>query len=297
MKPKFDLDNAVTNFAIQLLRKQAIEAYDTAQDVEKAVIPIYALLKSKSHQRPKTKSEQIGSGVLLKLKDQFFILSSTHVFEAFEGMVLQTGFGKRTLVERLEGERYSTGKIDNPYGNYLDASVFHIQSQISDDLKNIAIGIDDLELYDPDENTKPMYLTTGFRVKLSNTSGDEIKTRREAFTTIEMDEETYIKLGINKEAQIVTAHEDDILVGKHWQKSPRIRGFSGGGLIVIKGSNLHDPRSLSQTKKQKLRGIIIEQHREKDKNPGFVLSTKVNVHLGLIAQFLPEVLKGYFDLN
>ena len=39
-----------------------------------------------------------------------------------------------------------TGKIDEPYSNQLDATVFHIQCELIDTLKELAIGLDDLEL-------------------------------------------------------------------------------------------------------------------------------------------------------
>ena len=229
--------------------------------------------------------------VLLKIKDQFFILSSTHLFEAFEGYILQTGSGNGSEIERISGERFSSGKIESPYSNILDATVFHIKSEISENLKEIALSIDDLEFKDDSEKVKPIYLSSGFRVKKSNTAGNQVKSKRDAFASVEVDNETYQLFKIDNKSQFVTAYEDDILVDGLWQKSPTPRGFSGGAVIKIEGTNVLNPLFMNDKTKQKLRAIIIEQHREKNNKPGILISTKVNVHISLIYQFMPELFK------
>ena len=41
---------------------------------------------------------------------------------------------------------------------------------------------------------------------------------------------------------------------------------------------------------QKLSAITIEHHRKKDGKLGHLIGTRINVHLGLIQQFLPGIL-------
>ncbi len=289
MKPKIDLKNPLIKLAIDAIQMQTNIALETQQTVEKAIIPIYALPKAKGHKNPKTKVEQYGSGVLVNIKEQYFILSSTHLFEAFDGYTLSTGDGKGSLLQSLSGERISSGHIESPYSNQLDATVFHVQSELSDSLKGMAIGLDDLEFEDDKEGTKPVYLAAGFRIKKSNTSGNQVKTKGEAFPSAEVNSKTYELYNIDKQAQFITSYEDDILVEGNWKKSPIPRGFSGGGLIKIEGTNILDLKFLPNQTKQKLRAIIIEHHRGKINKPGVLISTKINVHIGLIYKDMPEL--------
>lgn len=73
------------------------------------------------------------------------------------------------------------------------------------------------------------------------------------------------------------------------QKSPIPRGFSGGGIIKIDGSNVHNPLPNKINPKQKLTAIITEHYREKNNKPGILISTKIGIHIGLIRKFMPEV--------
>ena len=196
----------------------------------------------------------VKNGLEIIRSQQFFILSSTHLFEAFEGNVLLTGASKGSPIENLSGERYSTGSIDKPYSNELDATVFHIQSELSIELKQLAIGLQDLVLENDDEKIKTVYLAAGFRIKNSNTSRNKVNSKREAFPTIEVDDQVYEQLNINKETQFLTGYEDDVLVGEVWQKSPQPRGLSGGGLIKIEGTNILNPILSKIQKKQKSLG-------------------------------------------
>lgn len=289
MKPKIDLENPIINLVLELYKRHVTLALESSQIIEKAIIPIYAIPNSKGHQSLKKKAEQFGSGVLLNIREHYFILSCTHLFEAFEGYVLKTGDGKGSLIQDITGERFSTGSIDNPYSNNLDATVFYIQSEISNSLKELAISIEDLEFEDDSINIKPVYLSSGFRVKKSNTAGNQVSSKREAFPSIEFNSDIYNLLNINKEMQILTVYEDNILVNGCWQKSPIPKGFSGGGLIKIEGTNILAPIYSNIKTKQKLRAIIIEHHRENTKKPGFLISTKVGVHIGLIYKYLPEL--------
>ena len=96
---KINFNNKIVKNGLEIIRSQMLEALDAPQYVEKAIIPINAIPKTKNHLKPKTKPEQFGSGVLIKIKEQFFILSSTHLFEAFEGNVLLTGASKGSPIE------------------------------------------------------------------------------------------------------------------------------------------------------------------------------------------------------
>jgi len=80
MKPKINLNHPTTKLTIELTQKSVIKALKAEQIVESAVIPLYSQRKHKAHERKQPKIEQIASGVLVKIKNEYFIFSATHVF-------------------------------------------------------------------------------------------------------------------------------------------------------------------------------------------------------------------------
>jgi len=292
MKPKIDLNHPLTKFGIELSQRSSFKALEAKQTVESAVIPIYGFRKRKAHERKSPKQEQIASGVLVKIKDEYFIFSATHVFWDFGDKALITGPMDGNLTEQIAGERFSTGKIDNPKADKYDASVYHIQSKLSDDLKGLAIGLEKFDFTGIDK-TKNVFLAAGFRVKKSNTVAKNIYSKREAFPTLEFDEKDYRIYGVDFNSQILLAWEDQVLVDKKWQTSPIPKGLSGGAIIKVIGTNLLPIERTDEKVEQKLSAITIEQHRKKGNKIGHLIGTRINVHLGLIHQFLPGLLDDF----
>lgn len=237
-------------------------------------------------------TQQIGSGILVHIKDQYFIFSSTHVFTEFEGKSFFTSISGHSLLEQIYGERFSTGSTDNKVDK-LDATVFHIQNEISKELKSIAISTEDFDLTSID-NDKPIFMITGFRVKESNTSGNLLKSKARNFPTIEIDD--YESYGIDPNTQILLSYEDQIFVDGVWRKSPKPKGMSGGGIIKAQGTSLNFKNLKAETRKpsrQLLTAITNEQHNDKGSKLGFVVGTRLNVYLGLIHKFLPGLLDEF----
>src|SRR6187402_2660320 len=114
MKPKINLDDPLVKYGMSVINNSGRIVLDVPDKVGDALVPILAILKTKAHQRPKTKPEQIGSGVLVKIEDQYFIFSATHVFWHFEQNAIIIGNEKSGFTEELTGERFSSGKIDSP---------------------------------------------------------------------------------------------------------------------------------------------------------------------------------------
>lgn len=290
MKPKINLASPITKLGISYYNSQVKKALELEDNVEKGVIPIASVPPTKAHQKPKVKPEQIGSGVLINIKDQYFVFSATHVFVNFEGNALITSPPGRNQIEVLAGERYSTGSFNTKVDKF-DATVFHIQSQMSDKLKEIAISLDDID-FDTDRSVKSIHMITGFLVKDSNTSGNEMKSKAKNFPTIELD--NYDEYGYDLDNQILLAYEDQVLAGNQWQTSPIPRGMSGGAIIKAQGTSLSfQELGEGKTEKQLLSGITIEHHRDKGRKKGFVLGTRINVFLGLIYQFYPNILDEF----
>jgi len=292
MKPKIDLNSPIYQAAIELLHQQVEKALITPQTVESSVIPIYAVLTKKAHKMPNTKPEQIGSGVIVNIKDQYFIFSATHVFLEFDGIGLMTGDCCGGLVQQVAGERFTSGIQNSLKEKQIDASVFHIQSEISESLKNVAISLEDFD-FDDFDDSKPVCMASGFRIKKSNTVWNLISSKRECFPTVELNLEDYKKLKIDPETFIVLSYENQVLVDGLWQTSPIPKGISGGAIMKVIGTNCNPNYKNTRQPKQLLTAITIEQHREKGNKPGILIGTRINAYLGLIHKFLPELLTDF----
>jgi hypothetical protein len=292
MKSKIDLKNPVVKQAIQSLHEKTVAALNVTQKVERAVIPIYALLKTKPHQKPKRKPEQIASGVIVNIKDHYFIFSATHVFLEIGSYGLLTGVGDGSALETLFGERLSTGKASLPKEDIYDATVFHIKSELSASLKEIALTLDDFDLSN-EQDDKPIYMACGFRIKKSNTQGSQAKCKRDCFPSIEYNNEHYAGLGFNSNSHIALAYEKKTLINNQWFSSPIPRGISGGAIIKFAGTNAFS--SENKDIRQLLTAITIEYHEEKGVKKGALIGTRVRVHLGLLYQDMPDLFTEYIE--
>lgn len=285
MKPNIDMDDLRVKLAIEIHRKQMEKALSVSQTVEDSVLPIYWTLRSE------TKPEQVGSGVVVGIKDEFFVFSASHVFDDIGGFQLLLGAGDGSKLAALSGERFSSKK--GPSGNHsddpIDASVFHIQSGITDKIKSIAISLNDLDLDQPDES-RSVHMVAGFRVKKSNTAGNQAKAKRECFPSIEYGINEYSSLGIDRKTHIALAYENQVLMAGNWQTSPTPKGLSGGAIVKVQGVEMSPPFSTKSNARQLLSAITIEQRREKAGRPGVIVGTRIGVHLGLIDTYLPGVL-------
>jgi hypothetical protein len=293
MKPKIDLQHPIISLGIKYYQEQVVAALNAPQTIESAIIPIYAIPKSKAHNSKKTKPEQIASGVLVNIQDQYFIFSATHVFKAFWQNSLLTGVGNGTLIEQLSGERFSSGKPEAPGEDAYDASVYHIQSHISDSLKKLAITLLDFDVdgYDP---VNPIYMMSGFRSKKSNTAGTSIKSKRECFASVEFMADDYTKFGFSRKTHLILAYEDQALMDNKWVSTPIPVGMSGGAIMKAEGTSANFfTASKRSSPKQLLSAIITDHRRGKKGHDGMLIGTRVNIHLGLIDQHLPDILNEF----
>lgn len=279
MKPKIDLNNPFANHAIAVNNKMVLDALNAPQTVEKAVIPIYYLPELKKQ------AIQIASGVLVNIKNEYFIFSASHVFDQIGNHQLLTGDGLGNKVISLPGEIFSTlrDKSGTHSDDPLDASVYHIQTEIPSSLKKCAITLDDF--IETNCHSNCVFLSSGFRIRKSNTAGYIIHSKREAFASREIEENHYSQLELNPQLSIALWHEEQVLIDGRWQFSPIPRGFSGGAIIKVVGI----PNHYGIKYRQMLAGIIIE-HRKKDKNmEGVIIGTRTCVHLAALKKYIPDI--------
>lgn len=261
------------------------KALSAPQKVENAVLPIYWTLRSP------TKPEQVASGVVVRIKTEYFIFSASHVFDDIKEYALLVGTGEGRELVTLSGERFSTkrGVSGTHKDDPMDASVFHIKQGITETIMNVALSLENLDFKQPD-TLKSVHMAAGFRVKKSNVSGNQSKTKRECFPSIEYAEEEYSCLNIDKSTHIALAYEDQILMDNKWQTSPRPKGISGGAIIKVQGVKVFPPLISNSEPKQLLSAITIAQRREHKGKLGVLIGTRINVHLSLIEKYLPNLI-------
>lgn len=286
MKVDIDLKDPRVQFALALMGRQVGMALDLPQRVESAVLPIYHTLKG-------NRLEQTGSGVAFQMGGEYFVLSASHVFDDIGVHRLCMAVAKGELLCHFGGDRFSSprGKSGNHSDDPIDASVFHIQSEVPGEFKRVALTLEDLDLEDSDD-VGCVHMAAGFRSRKSNTAGNQANAKRECLPSRELDQEDYLKLGLDRNIHIALAYEDQTVINGRWQTSPNPKGMSGGALIKAKGIPVLPKlgfRSEDETARQLLKGITIERRRESRGNPGALIATRIKVHLGLIHKYLPEV--------
>lgn len=280
MKPKINLKNPLVQAALIDYQERIINALNAEQTVENAIIPIYHLSKNEA------KLQQIASGVLVKISNEYFVFSASHVFDQIGDYALCTGNGSDNQVVQLSGERFSSpkGKTGDHSEDVIDASSYHITTELPDGLKERAITLDDFEMSN-NNSENCIFLSAGYRITKSNSTKHYIHCKNEAFPSIEIQDTDYNILQLNPEINIALWHEKHMLLNGIWQLSPRPRGFSGGAIIKI----VPTKSSGDIVYKQKLVGIITE-HRKKTKNiESVIIGTRVGVHLSAIKVFMPHL--------
>lgn len=291
MKPKFDLEDKRVKQSIEELKLVQEKALSAEPKIEKAVIPIaYKENPNNTHYYP----EQIGSGVLVHINNHYFIFTATHVLLDLGQYGIITGVGNGQETEILTGDRYSTGKIETPKDDPYDASVYHITSNLSTEMKEKALELSDFEFQEA-PLTNSIYLVSGFPSKLSVSEKGIIKSKKDLFTTFEYNLEIYNKLKYLPKSHIILAYEDLILNENQWKTSPRPKGMSGGAIIRVEGISISPKGKSNKEPIQKLSSIMTQHHREKNKNPGYILGTRLNVFLGLIDTNFPKLLDNFIN--
>jgi hypothetical protein len=284
MKPKFDLTLPGVKAIAGVYGERATRAFEAGRVFDDAVRPIYAV-------RPGTgRPKQIGSCVLLQIKEHVFALSASHVFDPVgEDAVLIAGV---TRLHPLAGDRFSS--LRGPSGTHrddpVDASVLHITSEIPDEIRVGSMEMGDLDR-SADRNKNDFHVASGYRASRSRVSlGGTLMSQLEAYPTTEVDDSSYEHAGLDRARQVALAFEDQVPVDGRWQTAPGVRGMSGGAIVRIVGlpSDLRLPVGPSQA--AKLTAITVSRRPERRGQLGLLIGTRIGVHLGLIARYLPNLI-------
>lgn len=290
MKPPFDLNNPIVKKAIEIYKSKMIAALNVRARIEDAIVPIYHLNDSKK--KYKGVPDQIGSGVVVRIKDEFFIFSASHVFESVGAFQLLTGGGDNDKIQILAGERFSSGigKSGTHQDDPIDATAFHIHSPVSEKFKEIALTLDNFDLSHT-QKSGDVFITAGYRAKASRQTSNSIRSKIEAFPSIEMPQEFYSKSNMNPTIHIALACEDHVIQNDAWQLGPSLHGLSGGAIIRVEGISVYSSTTSNVDPIQKLAAITIQRRKQTSSEIGVLIGTRITAHLSLIDTFLPQLLK------
>lgn len=262
------------------------KALNVSPTVEKSMIPIYKI--NKAIHKPNN-LEQIGTGVVVNLNSEYFIFGASHVFEVFNETAVLIGAGDENEIIEVTGDRFSTkrGLSGTHEDDPVDASVFHIQSELSNRLKRIALTLEDLDLEEVNHD-KSVYLICGYRANKTKKFGNHLYSKPDAFPSVEISHEEYKNYGVFTDLHIALAYDKKIYINGLLQKTPTLHGLSGGPIIKLEGVN-YNFKKQSTSEKQKLTAIVIEYKNHANKVDRVLIGTRISVHLKLIKRFLPDL--------
>jgi hypothetical protein len=290
MKSPFDLNNPIVQKGVAIYKDKMFAALRVPARIEHAIVPIYHLTDTKK--KYQNVPDQIGSGVVVRIKDHYFIFSASHVFEPLGEFRLLTGGGENDKIQILAGERFSSGKgksgthEDDP----IDATVFHIQSPISEKFREIALTLDNFDLSSSREPGE-VFIAAGYRAKATSQTYNSIRSKIEAFPSMEMPEDYYTQSKTNPRIHIVLACEDNVIQNGKWQLGPQLHGLSGGAIIKVDGISVYSSAPPKLEPAQLLTAITIQRKKQTSKQIGVLVGTRIAAHLNLIDIFLPHLFK------
>lgn len=285
MKPDFDLSDPRFIALQKVLNARAAVAHQAAASLDHAVHTIYAILEGSSV------PQQIGSCVIFKIDDEYFLLSAAHVYEPIGAYVVLVGCGDR--LHPLSGDRFSTkqGPSGTHQDDKVDAAVLHITCSVPREIRDCALTIDHLDAA-PAVGFPEFYVAAGYRASRATSRKGRLESPLDLYPSIEHFQEEYEKLNLDRMKYVAMAYDKQVLVDGQWQLAPsKLQGMSGGAIFRIHGLR-PDPRVPAPARPSaRLSAIIIERSNPRRKNdPLAIVGVRVGFHLGLIQTYLPGLM-------
>jgi hypothetical protein len=251
MKSKVDLTDPKVRELISRLEERGHEAGAAVTRFNNSVRPVYV------YERGGRQAEQIGSCVLLRIRDDYFVLSAAHVFDPNKNRQFLVGCG--TKLHELTGERLRSAP--GPSGSHrddpLDAAVVHLAGAINTEIKSACLYLDQFD-FNPQSEPRNFHVVKGYRVKRSRVVGNQAGSELDTYSSTEYSDDDYVRLGVNRSRQIAISFDDYLRVGQEWQKSPTPIGMSGGAIFRVAGVPSDLNLNLAPPSTPLLSGILIE---------------------------------------
>lgn len=285
MKPRIDLTNPKVQEAVSRLQERGHEASTAAIRFNNFVRPIYST-ESGSRQ-----PEQIGSCVLLRIRDDFFVLSAAHVFDSKTNRQFLVGCG--TKLHELAGERFSS--MPGPSGSHqddpIDAAAIHLHGHIHPEIVASTLYLDDFD-FNSQLEPRCFYVAKGFRTKRSRVVGDRAGSELDTYSSVEYSDRDYLRLRVDRSSQVAISFDDHLSVGQEWQQSPKPIGMSGGAILRVVGIPADSAASLAPPYKALLAAILIDYRPSPKDGLPAIVGTRIDHHWGLISKYLLDTGKS-----
>lgn len=226
-----------------------------------ALIQIYGTEMSRGVLKPKP----IGSGVLVHLSGEHFLLSAGHVLKHFVNQppITYVGHNNSEPVV-LDGDVKVEPELpgfENKYRNGLDVGVIKLRSAAVGELRSANfLSIVDLAQA-PISDSQPKYVSTGFPETKTDVIVHLKRLKVRSLSTIckLASFEDAMGLGFSNDTHIIYRYDKKLRYqrGNNNTESPDPEGMSGGGFFYL--PNIF--RILEKEVEWKLIGIIIQSHR------------------------------------
>ncbi len=229
--------------------------------------------------------EQVGSGVLVRISDEIFLLTAAHVVDWSErgalcipsnaGIVPIEGFV--VSVETPKGVTRSKDKIDLAYYK-LSKSLAASLHQSLHPLERSNLWLTDNTLNDD------IYTFSGFPISKSRSKEKTVSTELFSYSGHAAIDEKYENLGYDKDTNIVINYRLKKAVSPDGVKinPPHPRGISGGGIFRW-------PKDVGRHSLQELQRSLVGIAHTYLKQQNCLIGTRLNLYYQLIAQNNPDI--------
>jgi hypothetical protein len=224
-----------------------------------------------------------GSGVLLRVGDQAFLITAAHVADRATQKHLYLGSSENLVP--VEGPQFVTNLP--PTGartdDKLDLALIHLTDAVRDQLPEAAfLGPTELDR-DPGPRADEIFLVAGFpHTKQSRRlPGNKLDSSLEGVVARSAPIEEYAATGVDPALSLLLVYNyKDVWRPTGGNTAATLRGMSGCGVWVLEGveSEFSYPPRLS--------AVLIEWRRKGQKR---VLATRIALVLATVQRYFPEV--------
>jgi hypothetical protein len=232
------------------------------------------------------KSEQIGSGVVIKISGQTFLLTAAHVADfKSDGLLMIPGreeFFSPSGIYTTMNMPVSGSREDDKF----DVAYICLDNNSASGLHSSCKILEHEDLYLGEDSPRRYFYTfIGFPWRKTKVKDGEIATDLTSMTSTEIHESEYAALGLNRSQHLVIQFNRKRTFSernKRVETFPSPSGMSGGGVYMWSEDALK-----TQPIRLPLAGIANEFIPEK----GLLIATRLRIYLRCIFHSHPELFK------
>lgn len=225
----------------------------------------------------------VGSGVLVSLAEDRFLLTAAHVLAWRHKGQLVAALSPDIMTLAGTFWEISAPTADTPLGDNIDLGLVRLAGGPWDGLSlGRFCSWDELDIQ-PSLMARHSFGVVGFPVSKNRRPvlGDRLRSFALPLAGLECDAGTYVDAGRNPDANLMIGFDRKAVSGaKGRHTSPDLNGVSGGGMWRF-GRKLREA-----THRPLLSAIAIEWHQGKHK---YILGTRIQVALAMMIENLPNV--------